>query len=33
VLVASFGDFHPAKLLEFMSDQKADVDVKALFAR
>jgi len=33
VLVASFGDFHPAKLLEFMSDQKSDVDVKALFAR
>jgi LemA protein len=33
VMVASFGDFHPAKLLEFMSDQKADVDVKALFAR
>src|SRR5580692_8733894 len=33
VLVASYGDFHPAKLLEFMSDQKSDVDVKALFAR
>jgi LemA protein len=33
VLIASFGDFHPAKLLEFMSDQKSDVDVKALFAR
>jgi LemA protein len=32
VMVASFGDFHPAKLLEFMSDQKSDVDVKALFA-
>jgi LemA protein len=33
VLVANFGNFHPAKLLEFMSDQKSDVDVKALFAR
>jgi LemA protein len=33
VLVASFGNFHPAKLLEFMSDQKSDADVKALFAR
>jgi LemA protein len=32
-LVASFGDFHPAKLLEFLSNEKSDVDVKALFAR
>jgi LemA protein len=31
-LVASFGDFHPAKLLEFLSNEKSDVDVKALFA-
>jgi LemA protein len=32
-LVASFGDFHPAKLLQFLSDEKSDVDMKALFAR
>ena len=32
-LIASFGNFHPAKLLEFLSDEKADVDVKAQFAR
>ena len=31
-LVASFGDFHPAKLLQFLSEEKSDVDVKALFA-
>jgi LemA protein len=31
-MVASFGDFHPAKLLQFLSEEKADVDVKALFA-
>jgi LemA protein len=33
MLVASFGDFHPAKLLEFLNDEKSDVDVKAMFAR
>src|SRR5450755_4977405 len=33
VLVASFGDFHPAKLLEFLSSEKSDVDVRAQFAR
>jgi len=33
VLVANFGDFHPAKLLQFLSEEKSDVDVKALFAR
>ena len=32
VLVASFGDFPVAKLLQFSSDEKSDVDVKALFA-
>jgi LemA protein len=32
-LIASFGNFHPAKLLEFLSDEKSDVDVKAQFAR
>jgi len=32
-LVANFGDFHPAKLLQFLSEEKSDVDVKALFAR
>jgi LemA protein len=31
-LVASLGDFHPAKLLQFLSEEKSDVDVKALFA-
>jgi LemA protein len=31
-LVASFGDFQAAKLLQFSSDEKADVDVKGLFA-
>jgi LemA protein len=31
-LVASFGDFHPAKLLQFLNDEKSDVNVKALFA-
>jgi LemA protein len=33
VLVAQFGDFAAAKLLQFQADEKADVDVKALFAR
>jgi LemA protein len=33
VLVAQFGDFPPAKLLQFQAEEKADVDVKALFAR
>jgi LemA protein len=33
VLVAQFGNFPPAKLLQFQSEEKADVDVKALFAR
>jgi LemA protein len=33
VVVANFGDFHAAKLLQFLSDEKSDVDVKALFAR
>ncbi|MEA3160231.1 MAG: LemA protein [Gammaproteobacteria bacterium] len=33
VLVANFGDFHPAKLLQFLSEEKSDVDMKALFAR
>ena len=32
VLVASFGNFPVAKLLQFSSDEKSDVDVKALFA-
>jgi LemA protein len=32
-LVANFGDFHPAKLLQFLSEEKSDVDMKALFAR
>jgi LemA protein len=31
-LVAGFGDFHPAKLLQFLSEEKSDVDVKGLFA-
>jgi LemA protein len=33
VLVAQFGNFPPAKLLQFQTEEKADVDVKALFAR
>jgi len=33
VVVANFGDFHAAKLLQFLSVEKSDVDVKALFAR
>ena len=32
-LVANFGDFHPARLLQFLSEEKSDVDMKALFAR
>ena len=31
-LIASFGDFHPAKLLQFSSEEMADVDVQAQFA-
>jgi hypothetical protein len=30
--VAQFGNFPPAKLLEFQSDEKTDVNVKSLFA-
>ena len=33
VLVASFGDFPAAQLLHFQTEEKADVDIKALFAR
>jgi LemA protein len=33
VLVAQFGNFPAAKLLQFQTEEKADVDVKALFAR
>ena len=33
VMVARFGNFPPAHLLEFQSDAKADVDMKSLFAR
>jgi LemA protein len=32
-LVASFGDFPPAQLLHFQSEEKADVDLKAAFSR
>jgi LemA protein len=33
MLVASFGNFQVAKLLQFAVEEKSDVDVKALFAR
>jgi LemA protein len=33
VLVARLGDFPPAQLLSFQPDEKADVDLKAAFAR
>jgi LemA protein len=33
VLVARMGDFPPAQLLHFQADEKADVDLKAAFAR
>jgi hypothetical protein len=33
VLVARLGDFPPAQLLHFQADEKADVDLKAAFAR
>lgn len=33
VLIANFGDFHQAKLLQFESEGTADVDIHALFAR
>jgi LemA protein len=32
-MVASLGTFPPALLLHFQSDEKADVDMKAMFAR
>lgn len=32
-LIASMGDFPPAQLLHFQNEEKADVDLKALFAR
>jgi LemA protein len=32
-LIASMGDFPPAQILHFQSEEKADVDLKALFAR
>ena len=32
-LVANFGNFPPAHLLKFEASEKADVDMKALFAR
>ncbi|MBV8909537.1 MAG: LemA family protein, partial [Gammaproteobacteria bacterium] len=32
-LVASFGDFPPAQLLHFQTEDKADVDLKAAFSR
>ena len=31
-ILAQFGNFPPAKLLEFQSDEKTDVNVKSLFA-
>lgn len=33
VLIAGLGDFPPAQLLHFQADEKADVDLKAAFAR
>jgi LemA protein len=33
VFVARFGNFPAAQLLQFQADEKADVDMKALFAR
>jgi LemA protein len=33
VFVARFGNFPPAHLLEFQTDEKADVDMKSLFNR
>jgi LemA protein len=33
VLVAKLGTFPPARLLQFQADEKADVDMKAMFAR
>ena len=33
VLIANLGDFPPAQLLHFQSDEKADVDLKAAFSR
>jgi LemA protein len=32
-VVASFGNFPPAQLLHFHTEEKADVDMKAMFAR
>jgi LemA protein len=33
VLIASLASFPPAQLLHFQTDEKADVDMKAIFAR
>ena len=33
VLVAGLGDFPPAQLLHFQTDEKADVDLRAAFSR
>jgi hypothetical protein len=33
MLVARLGTFPPAQLLRFQADEKADVDLKAAFAR
>src|ERR1700741_1642375 len=33
VVVAGLGDFPPAQLLHFQTDEKADVDLKAAFSR
>ena len=33
LMVASFGDFPAAQLLRFQSDEKSDVDMRAMFAR
>jgi len=32
-LIASLGNFPPAQLLHFQSEEKADIDMKAMFAR
>lgn len=33
VFVAKFGNFPPAKLLQFKAEERADIDIKAVFAR
>jgi len=33
LVMRCLGDFHPVALLKFQSEEKADVDVKVLFAR